>query len=156
MSSRSLFRGTRSSVFTVFSLAIAGALPLLAGCPKKPAPAVADAEVVAVVDAAPAVVEPIVEDAGWDAADAAEAGKAVFKGPAVNPTVAHLKQCCTALNAQGAALGSSPEGAMIKNAAATCATFAAQVGPGGNAPELGPLRAMLRAGKGVPAICSSL
>ena len=155
MSSRSLFRGTRSSVFTVVSLAIAGSLPLLAGCPKKAVPVVPDAEVVA-VDAAPAVVEPIVEDAGWDAADAADAAKAAFRGPAVNPTVAHLKQCCQALAVQGAALGSSPEAAMIKNASITCNSFAAQVGPGGNAPELGPFRAMLKAGKGVPAICASL
>ena len=154
MSSRSLSRGTRSSVFTVITLAIVGLA--LAGCPKKTVPAADDASAAVAVDAAPAVVEPIVEDAGWDAADAADAAKAAFRGPSVNPTVAHLKQCCAALATQGAALGSSPEGVMIKNAAITCTTFAAQVGPSGNAPELGPFRAMLKAGKGVPAICANL
>ena len=149
------FERNNRSVFTLVSLAVIGSLPLLAGCPKKPVPVAADAEVAA-VDAAPAVVEPIVEDAGGDAADAAEAGKTVHHGPAVNPTVAHLRQCCAALATQGAALGTSPEAAMIKNASITCNSFAAQVGPGGNAPELAPFRAMLKAGKGVPAICSSL
>ena len=136
-----------------FAVVVSSALPLLVGCPKNKTPVV-DAgppvTAVAVEDAAPTVLMPMEEDAGWDAGY--DAGKKAT-GPAVNTNVARLKQCCAALASQGKALGNSPEGAMVVAAGAQCSTMAAQAGPTGTAPELGTLRTIL-AGKPVPAVCA--
>lgn len=135
---------------TTFALALFSAVPLLVACPKKETP---------VVDAAPpppppvedaqTVLVPIEEDTG---APDADAGKPKYTGPAVNPNVARLKQCCTALANEAKRMGSSPEAGMFSAAAAQCSVMATQAGPSGTAPELGALRGLL-AGRNVPAIC---
>jgi hypothetical protein len=48
---------------------------------------------------------------------------------------------------------SSPEGSQLVIAATQCDVFAKQVGPAGNAPEVGQLREMLKNMK-LPAACS--
>src|SRR4051812_26231718 len=128
---------------TVFALAVFAFVPLLAACPeKKPAPIdAAPPPPPAVEDASAGLVE-MVEDAGADAADAADA-RPKFTGAAVNTNVARLKQCCAQLNTEATRLGNAPEAGMLKGAAAQCNTLASQVGPGGNAPELNVLRTML-------------
>jgi hypothetical protein len=138
---------------SVFALAIFSALPLLVACPKKePAP----------VDAAPppppptpeasTVLVPMEEDAGSDAGDAdADAKKPT--GPYVPTNVLRLKQCCAQLRTQAKAMGASPEAGMLMSAAAQCDTMAAQVGPGGTAPEMGVIRNLL-AGRNIPAACA--
>lgn len=130
----------------VFALAVFSAMPLLVACPKKdPPPVDAAPPPVPEVDAAPAVLVPLEEDAGEDA-DAAEAGKK-FTGTPVNTNVARLKQCCAAIRkqAQGA-----PE---LTAAAASCDQLAANAGPSGNAPELGALRGLF-GGRTIPPICA--
>ena len=137
---------------TLLALALAGAVPLLAACPKKETPA---------VDAAPpepaattnttTVLEPIEEeDAGAPEVDAAPPKVA---GKPVNTNVARLKQCCSALGKEAARMGSSPEAGMFTAAAAQCSAMAAQAAPSGTAPELGALRSLL-AGRTIPAVCS--
>ena len=137
----------------LFALAVFGAMPLLAGCPKKEQPAVVDAAPPPppVEDAAPLVLVPVEEDAGADAG--ADAGPKKYTGPAVNANVARLKQCCAALGSQAKALGASPEAGMLQQAAAQCSAMAGQAGASGNAPELGVLRTLL-AGRTVPAVCA--
>jgi hypothetical protein len=137
-----------------FALAIFSAVPLLAACPeKKPAPFDAGLPPpTPVIEAGPLQEMPSdTLDAGDDAADA---GKK-YAGPAVNTNVARLKQCCNALASTAKGMGSSPEGAMFVTAAAQCSAMAAQAGPTGTAPELGPIRALL-AGKTLPAACAGL
>lgn len=140
---------SRKIVAVVFAL-----LPIL-GCPsKKPE----------VVDAAPAAVptpvatpEPIelkpaeIEDAGI--VDAAPDVKKPT-GPGVPANVANLRRCCGALAAQAKTLGASPEAGMILAAAATCNGLAGQAA-NGNAPELAPLKNMMK-GKSIPPVCQGL
>jgi len=91
------------------------------------------------------------EDAGEVDAGVDAAVKAT--GRAVNTNVARLKQCCSALSAEAKRMGSSPEAGMFASAAAQCSTLAGQIGPSGNAPELGAIRGLL-VGRNVPAICA--
>lgn len=138
------------------AVAAFGVVPtLLTGCPKKeePLPMIPEAAPPVEIDAAPAVLEPMEEDAGPDADADADAPKKAT-GPAVNANVARLKQCCSALGSQAKALGSSPEAAMLQSASVQCSALAAQAGTG-NAPELGALKAMLQ-GKTIPPICQGL
>jgi hypothetical protein len=138
----------------LFAITLLCAVPLLAACPKKETPVVdAGPPPAPVEDAAPMVLEEMVEDAGADA-DAADA-KPKYTGPAVNPNVLKLKQCCNALANEGNRMGSSPEGAMFKSAAVQCHTLAAQAGPSGNAPEFAAVRNLL-AGRSLPAACAGL
>jgi hypothetical protein len=102
-----------------------------------------------VEDASQGLVE-MVDDAGADV-DAAPPKKVT--GTPVNTNVARLKQCCNQLTVQAKTMGTSPEGAMVNSAAAQCNALAAQVGPGGNAPELNVLRGLL-AGRTLPAACA--
>ncbi|HRG98785.1 MAG TPA: hypothetical protein PLR99_21185 [Polyangiaceae bacterium] len=137
-------------IFSVFA-----SVPLLvgSGCKKDPPPAVDAAPPPPPpdpVDSAPVDIAPMEEDAGVDAADAAEAGK---KGPYVNPNVARLRQCCAQLRAEGKRLGLSPEAGFFTGAAAQCDAMAAQAGPSGTAPELGVLRTALQ-GRVLPATCA--
>ncbi len=132
----------------------------LLGCPNK-TPVVVDAGPPApppvVVDAAPTQIAPLDElDAGNDA-DAADAAKKPT-GPGLTTSQLRAKQCCNALRNQAKAMGTSPESAQLLGLAATCDTFALQLGPtkGGAAPELEPIRAILRGKPTLPALCSGL
>ena len=136
---------------SLFAVAIFSALPLLVACPKKEVPQVDAAPPPPTPEASTTVLVPMEEDAGEDA-DAAEAGKKAT-GPYVPTNVARLRQCCAALRNQAKQLGASPEAGMLTSAAAQCDAMAAQVGPGGTAPELGVLRGLL-AGKTIPAACA--
>ncbi|HEY8042092.1 MAG TPA: hypothetical protein VIF15_19950 [Polyangiaceae bacterium] len=142
---------TRSPVRrTLLFLAMTVGMPVLVmGCPKKPVP---------VEDAAPppeppeaAVLAPLTDDGGDDGEAEAEAGKK-WTGPGVNPNQQKISACCNAMRAQAKTLGASPEAFQLQAAAAQCDVFAKQVGPGGNAPELAQLRAMLKSVK-LPAAC---
>lgn len=137
---------------TIFALAIFSAMPLLVACPKKDPPVVdAGPPPAPVEDVVTTNLEPLEEDA--EAGADADADAPRYTGPAVNTNVARLKQCCAALQKEATRMGSSPEAAMIASAAAQCSVLASQVGPTGNAPELGTLRTMLQ-GRNVPAVCA--
>jgi len=115
--------------------------------------------VAAPVETAPAPVElaPVIEDAGTDASDAAAEAAAPKKGSGLTANQSRIKQCCGALRNQAKSLGNSPEANQMKQIAGMCDTIALQAGPtkGGQAPELGPLRAMLMTAK-VPSVCSGM
>ena len=68
-----------------------------------------------------------------------------------------VHQCCNALKTQAKALGSGPESQQLIQVAVFCDMMAAQVAgtPQGQAPELAPLRTMLKTIK-LPAVCSGL
>jgi hypothetical protein len=146
---------------TLLILACTSAVPLalisLTGC-KKPPPAVVDAGAPPEApDTSVAALVPLDEDAGEaDASDAAPAHPAAH-GAGLNTNQSRAKQCCNALRAQAKQLGASPEANMLIGFATTCDTLALQVGPtaGGQAPELAPLRAMLK-GHTLPAVCQGL
>ncbi|MDB4995155.1 MAG: hypothetical protein JWM74_2587, partial [Myxococcaceae bacterium] len=59
---------------------------------------------------------------------------------------------------QAKAMGPSPESAQIEGFAGMCDGLAMQVGPssGGQAPELEPLRVVLRGKPTIPALCKGL
>jgi len=149
-------RRTVHSALTM--LACTSVIPLLVAACKKPEPAIVDAGPPPPVatDAAPAILAPLDEDAG-DAADAADAAPVKHAGSGLNTNQARAKQCCAAIRAQAKQLGASPEANMLMGIATTCDTLAVQVGPtsGGQAPELAPLRQMLK-GKTMPAVCQGL
>ena len=148
---RSRNRAPRRIVVALF---VCSAVPLLAACPKKETPQ---------VDAAPPPAAPeedvqtnlvpMEEDAGEVADADADAPVKKYTGGAVNTNVARLKQCCAALSAEAKRMGSSPEAGMFTTAAAQCTQLATQIGPSGNAPELGAIRALL-VGRNVPAVCA--
>src|SRR5262245_37247495 len=105
MEARFMNRLSARRILLAFS--IAAAAPLLVACPKKEVPAAPEAAPPpAPVEAAVVDLTPIVEDAG---PDVYEASAPKYTGPAVNPMVARIKQCCAAIRAQAKALGSSPE-----------------------------------------------
>lgn len=139
----------------LFILAIVGIVPTVAtACSKKPDPVIIDAgPPPAPVETATQLVA-MEEDAGAQADADAEAGP-VFRGPAVNPNVARVKACCTALANQGKSQANTPEGAMVMSAAAQCSAAAAHLAPNGTAPELATMRQLL-AGKQIPPICQGL
>ena len=146
---RSAFR----SSFVIFALFGIAPLMLGSGCKEKPAAvdAAPPPPPPPEVDAAPVDIVPMEEDAGVDAADAADAAKKF--GPGGNLNVARLKQCCGQLRAEGKKLGMSPEAGLFSAAAAQCDGIAAQAGPTGTAPELGLLRTALQ-GRTVPGVCA--
>ncbi len=139
-----------SSRKALFAVAIFSAMPLLVACPKKDPPAPDAAPPPPEPDSATVVLAPLEEDAGLDAADAADAFKKL--GPGVPTNVARLRQCCGQLRIQAKALGASPEAGMLLAAAAQCDVVALQAGSGTSAPELGPLKAAL-AGRNIPPVC---
>jgi hypothetical protein len=136
----------------VILLACAALVPVVVAC-KKPEPAVVDAgapEPVA-TDAAPTPITALDDDAGTDAGvDAALAHHG--GGPGMNANQARIKQCCNELHKMG---GTDP---ILHAMAVQCDTFAMQVGPtsGGQAPELGPLRQLLKTSPKIPALCAGL
>ncbi len=138
----------------VFTVAVFSLVPMLAACPKKDPP---------VADAAPPPPPPVEEDAapltllaveeedaGVDAG--VDAGKK-FTGTGVSTNVARLRQCCNQLANEAKRMGSSPEAGLFTTAAAQCSALVGQIGPSGNAPEMGALRTLL-AGRTVPAVCA--
>jgi len=133
---------------TLTFLAFTAFVPVLVmGCPKKE-PVVEDAGLPPPAST-PTVTElaPLSDDGGPDAADAApEAGKKPSGGGGgMNANQLKIKACCNAMRAQAKQLGpTSPEGFQINAMAAQCDSFAAQVGPQGNAPELNGLRQILK------------
>jgi hypothetical protein len=137
-------------------LACTSVIPLLALACKKPEPAIVDAGPPPVAtDAAPAILAPLDEDAAVP--DAADAAPVKHAGSGLTTNQARAKQCCAAIRSQAKQLGASPEANMLNTMAASCDAFALQVGPtsGGQAPELAPLRALLK-GKTVPPVCQGL
>ena len=154
---------TRSPLRTLFALSfMLGTPALLLGCPKKKEPVVEDsapppppptpATTAPANDLVPLDSTP---DAGFDAG--VDAGP-VKKGPGLTASQSHVKQCCAAMRAQAKAMGNSPESAQLQALAATCDQFAMQVGPskGAQAPELEPLRQILKGKPTLPALCSGL
>lgn len=149
-------RSARSRTSRVLAaLAITGVLPLLAGCPEKKAPVVIDAGPVATAPPSDTTTQLVPLDDTTDAGADADAAPPKHLGPAVNPNVARLKQCCNALAAQAKQNANSPEGQMMLTAATQCSTAAASVGPSGTAPELAVIRQML-AGHTIPPVCQGL
>ena len=128
---------------------------MLAGCPeKKPTPVIIDAGPPPVPVDTTTTLTPM--DDTLDAGDGDANDGAVKKlGPAVNPNVARLKQCCNAIGAQAKQNANSPEGQMMLTAATQCSTAAAGLGPNSTAPEMATIRAML-AGHTLPAVCNGL
>jgi hypothetical protein len=102
-----------------------------------------------VVDAAPAQLVPMDEDAG-STVDAAVA-VVHHPGSGISTNQARAKQCCNALRAEGK---SDP---MLTAFAAQCDMVAMQMGPtaGGQAPEFAAIRQLLK-GHNIPAVCSGL
>ncbi len=132
------------------------ALPFVVGCPKKEPPQVVEATPPpepAPVDAAVTVLEPMEDEVVADAAAEASAPKKPT-GTGTSTNVLRVKQCCAQLRTQAKLLGASPEAGLLMSAAVQCDTLATQVGPGGNAPELGVVRGLLR-GRTLPAACAS-
>lgn len=149
---------SRKAVRAALSLAFFSVMPILAFACKKPEPAIVDSGPPPVAtDAAPAILAPLDEDASVDLPDATDAAPAKHAGSGLNTNQARAKQCCAAIRAQAKQLGASPEANMLLGLATTCDQLAVQVGPtsGGQAPELAPLRQMLK-GKNMPAICQGL
>jgi hypothetical protein len=137
---------------SLFALAIFSAMPLLVACPKKETPQPPEAAPPPPpTDTTPTVLTPLTDDDAG--ADAAEAGPKKPTGPGVNPNVARLRQCCSALKAQAKALGASPEAGLILGAAAQCDGLASQAGASGTAPELNVIKGLL-GGKNVPPVCA--
>ena len=136
--------------FVLAAIAL-GAMPFVSLACKQPAPAIVDAGAPAApvpTDAAPAVLVPMDEDAGFDA------GTAVVhhpSGPGMNTNQARAKQCCNALKAQA---GTDPSLTAIVG---MCNAVAAQLGPSsaGQAPEFAAVRNMLK-GHNMPAVCQGL
>jgi hypothetical protein len=149
MSPRTRRSFARRSLVVIAAL---GLLPTLAACPKKAQPVVADAEPPPVAtDAAPNVLEPLVEDAGFDANDAKP--HATGGGHAVDPTIARLKQCCAALSKQAKENGNPPD---IMPAVNTCNQVSAALAANPNAPELNAVRPLLKMVKNLPPLCQGL
>src|SRR4051812_43347509 len=99
--------GTKAPRRILVVLAAASVLPLLAGCPKKETPQVDAGPPPPPAEDVQTQLVPMDEDTG--APDTGPDAKPKNTGPAVNPNVARLKQCCAALGTQGKALGASPE-----------------------------------------------
>ncbi len=130
----------------------AGLVPVVVGACKKPEPAVVDAgapEPVA-TDAAPTVLTALDEDAGFDAGF--DAGVVHHGGMGMNTNQLRAKQCCNELRKMG---GTDP---ILHSLAVQCDMFAAQLGPtaGGQAPELAPLRQLLKTSPKIPPMCQGL
>jgi hypothetical protein len=137
----------------VLLLACASLVPVITLACKKPEPAVVDAGAPDPVptDAAPAILTALDTDSGFDAGiDAAPAHHAT--GPGINANQARVKQCCAELSKMG---GTDP---ILHSLAVQCDTFAMQLGPtsGGQAPELGPLRQLLKTSPKIPPLCQGL
>jgi hypothetical protein len=147
---RSRNRAPRRIVLALF---VCSVVPLLAACPKKETPQVDAAPPPPPVEDVQTNLVPMEEDAGEVADADADAPAKKYTGPAVNTNVARLKQCCAALSAEAKRMGSSPEAGMFTTAAAQCSQLATQIGPSGNAPELGAIRGLL-VGRNVPAVCA--
>lgn len=109
------------------------------------------------VDAALAEI-PVLDqlDAGSDV----DANDAAHKptGPGLTTSQLRAKQCCTALRGQAKSLGASPEGAQLLQLATMCDTIAMNLGPskGAQAPELEPIRQILKGKATLPPLCSGL
>ncbi|MEO7109286.1 MAG: hypothetical protein ABI183_02515, partial [Polyangiaceae bacterium] len=87
--------------------------------------------------------------------DVYDAGVKKATGPSQTASQLHVKQCCSALHAQAKAMSNDPT---LTSVAGLCDGLAPQVGPssGGQAPELAPLRAILKGKPTIPAICQGL
>jgi len=126
------------------------------GCPKKPVPVDIDSgpAPVATPTQTTTTLTPLDDTPDADVPDVVEAGKKPT-GPFQTASQSHVKQCCSALHAQAKAMGNAPE---ILQFAVMCDGLAPQVGPssGAQAPELAPLRAILKGKPTIPAICQGL
>lgn len=139
-------------------IALTGILAAAQACKKDPPPVVVvDSGPPPVIDAAPAEIAPLDEfDAGADV-DAADAAKKPT-GSGLTTSQLRAKQCCNALRNQAKALGNSPESAQLIQLATMCDTIALNLGPskGGSAPELEPIRQILKGKATLPPLCSGL
>ncbi|HWL85129.1 MAG TPA: hypothetical protein VNO21_04970 [Polyangiaceae bacterium] len=153
---------TRSPFRSLLTLSLMIGMPtLVLGCPKKKE-AVVDIDSGPLAPPTPAATASTNDlvpldttpDAGIDAAPAPSA----HHGSGLTASQSHVKQCCNAMRAQAKSMGSSPESAQLQALAATCDQFALQVGPskGAQAPELEPLRQILKGKPTLPAMCSGL
>jgi hypothetical protein len=128
------------------------------GCKKDtPVPVVFDSGPPPVIDAAPAEILPLdTLDAAVEV-DAADAAKKPT-GSGLTLSQQRAKQCCNALRSQAKAMGNSPESAQLVGLATMCDTIAMNLGPskGAQAPELEPIRAILRGKPTLPPLCSGL
>ena len=127
------------------------------GCPKKPVPVEVDsgAAPVATPSVTQTTLQPLDDTADAGVADTGvDAGKKAT-GPHQTASQAHVKQCCSALRAQAKAMNNDPT---FTSLAQLCDGLAPQVGPssGGQAPELEPLRQLLKGKPTIPAICQGL
>lgn len=144
----------RSPLRMVSTCAIAlGFSFVLFGCPgKKETP---DAGPVAtatpeVPDTGPTQIAPLEEpDAGQDA------GPAKPTGPGINATQAKVAACCRSLRARAKELGTSPEASQLLGFATQCDGIVKGLGNSGpTAPELVPLKGLLKTVQGLPAGCT--
>ncbi|MDB4992825.1 MAG: hypothetical protein JWM74_257, partial [Myxococcaceae bacterium] len=97
---------TRSPLRSLLSLSFLIGVPtLLLGCPKTNRAEVVDSGApvaVAVVDAAPEILMPIEEDAGFDAGF--DSGIKKPTGPVLTNSQRNVKACCAALHGQAKAM----------------------------------------------------
>lgn len=144
---------------TVLAALIATTPVLLLGCPKKENPVVVidSGPPPAVIDSAVTELKPLDELDAGDDADAADAARRPT-GPGLTTSQLRAKQCCNALRSNAKALGTSPEAAQLLQLATMCDTIAMNLGPnkGGNAPELEPIRQLLKGKATLPPLCSGL
>ncbi len=126
------------------------------GCPKKAAPVDLDSgpPPVPTPSVTQTTLQPLDDTADANVPDVFEAGKKAT-GPHQTASQAHVKQCCSALHAQAKAMNNDPT---FTSFAQLCDGLAPQVGPssGGQAPELEPLRQILKGKPTIPAICQGL
>lgn len=154
-------RSRSSSPFRkLFALSIMLGMPaFVLGCPKKPVPVEVDSgpAPVPTPSVTQTTLQPLDDTADANVPDVVEAGKKPT-GPGLTASQSHVKQCCTALRSQGKAMGNSPEAQQLIGFATMCDGLALQVGPssGGQAPELEPLRQLLKGKPTIPAICHGL
>jgi hypothetical protein len=128
---------------------------LVLGCPKKPVPVDIDSGPAPIpTPTQTTTLTPLDDTPDADVPDVVEAGKKPT-GPGQTASQAHVKQCCTALHTQAKAMNNDPT---LTSVAVMCDGLAPQVGPssGGQAPELAPLRQLLKGKPTIPAICQGL
>jgi hypothetical protein len=150
-------RSNSSSFRKLLAITLTFGFPaLVLGCPKKPVPVEIDSGPAPVpTPTQTTTLTPLDDTPDADVPDVNEAGVKKPTGPFQTASQAHVKQCCTALHTQAKAMSNDPT---LTSVAGMCDGLAPQVGPssGGQAPELAPLRAILKGKPTIPAICQGL
>lgn len=150
-------RSNSSSFRKLLAISLTFGMPLLVlGCPKKPVPVDIDSGPAPVpTPTQTTTLTPLDDTPDADVPDVYDAGVKKPTGPGQTASQLHVKQCCTALHTQAKAMNNDPT---LTSVAGLCDGLAPQVGPssGGQAPELAPLRAILKGKPTIPAICQGL